>query len=105
WGHERQIGPKPWFRIEGAELSAGPGDEPLGRFENHQWKIEEQCFTSFTLDDASSLRFEDPNAGVTRGEGPFGHLRFADGTLYADDTQVATFDFQSAVWRSFADGK
>ena len=103
-GHGVIVGPAPWFKLVRSTLRMGPAEAQVGHLENHQWKIHGRLFTAFHLDEASTIHFE--GAAGTGGEahGPFDDVKVADGTVYADQRAIASFDESSDAWHCTIDG-
>jgi hypothetical protein len=103
-GHGVIVGPAPWFKLVRSTLRMGPVEAQVGHLENRQWKIHGRFFTSFHLDEASTIHFEAAVGSDAVTHGPFEDVKVADGTLYADDRAIARFDEETDAWHSAIDG-
>ena len=77
------VGPAPFFRIEGPLLQQGAELQVVGRYADHYWEIANRFVSSYEFAQSVLLHFEGPD-GLSRTYGPFQHVRFPNGSCYAD---------------------
>ena len=78
------LGPAPFFRIDGSLLQQGPDHAVVGRYFDHHWEIDNRFVSSYDCVDAVRLHFVAANGETSETHGPFQHLRFPNGSCYAD---------------------
>lgn len=78
------LGPAPFFRVDGGLLQQGPDHLVVGRYFDHHWEIGNRFVSSYECVDAVRLHFEGPDGGASEIHGPFQHVRFPNGSCYAD---------------------
>jgi hypothetical protein len=83
------VGPAPFFRIEGAVLQQGRERIVVGRYSDHYWEIDDRFVSSYECMQSALLHFEGPDGDTSRVYGPFQHVRFPNGSCYADRTLFA----------------
>ena len=92
------VGPAPFFRVAGPLLLQGPGREVVGRYFDHHWEMGGRYVSSYECAAAIRLHFEGPQGEVSESYGPFQHLRFPNGSCYADRVLFAEFVEDDAQW-------
>ena len=80
------LGPAPFFRIDGSLLQQGPDHAVVGRYFDHHWEIGNRFVSSYDCVDAVRLHFVAANGETSGTHGPFQHLRFPNGSCYADSS-------------------
>jgi hypothetical protein len=78
------LGPAPFFRVDGALLQQGPDHTVVGRYFDHHWEIGNRFVSSYECVDTVRLHFEGPDGDTSELHGPFQHVRFPNGSCYAD---------------------
>jgi hypothetical protein len=96
------VGPAPYFVVRGGELLAGPGEEPVGHYQDGLWHAGGRSFTAVTPDAPTAVRFE-ANGGESCVEerGPFEHVKLIDGAIRHGPRLgrlLAKFDEGSQSW-------
>jgi hypothetical protein len=92
------VGPAPFFTVAGPLLQQGPAREVVGRYFDHHWEMGGRYVSSYECADAIRLHFEGPTGEVSQSYGPFQHLRFPNGSCYADRVLFAEFVEDDAQW-------
>src|SRR5580658_9151167 len=85
------LGPAPFFRIEGPLLQQGADHTVVGRYYDHHWELGERFVSSYECMDPVSLQFVGPDGAASETYGPFQHVRFPNGSCYADRALFAEF--------------
>lgn len=78
------LGPAPYFRIEGPLLQQGPDNAVVARYFDYHWEIDNRFVSSYECADSVLLHFEGSGGAVSAVHGPFQHVRFPNGSCYAD---------------------
>lgn len=78
------LGPAPYFRIEGPLLQRGPERAVVGRYFDYHWEIGNRFVSSYECADPVLLFFEGADGTVSGAHGPFQQVRFPNGSCYAD---------------------
>jgi hypothetical protein len=78
------LGPAPFFRVEGGLLQQGPEHTVVGRYFDHHWEIGNRFVSSYECLDMVRLHFVGPDGVASESHGPFQHVRFPNGSCYAD---------------------
>lgn len=96
-GDAESIEPGPFFRLIGAMLCRGCGNEPLATYLEH-WKLADGAFSRVEALEPVVLYFES-NAGLASSAyGPFEHFRVCDGNVYSGTRALAHLDETSLLW-------
>jgi hypothetical protein len=80
------LGPAPFFRVDGTLLKEGPDDTVVARYFDHHWEIGNRFVSSYECADAVLLHFVGADGDTSAPHGPFQHVRFPNGSCYADST-------------------
>ena len=83
------LGPAPYFRVDGALLQQGPDRTVIGRYFDHHWEIGNRFVSSYECVDAVRLHFLGADGDASEAHGPFQHVRFPNGSCYADRSLFA----------------
>jgi hypothetical protein len=83
------LGPAPYFRVDGALLQQGPDHTVVGRYFDHHWEIGNRFVSSYECVDAVRLHFLGADGDTSEVHGPFQHVRFPNGSCYADRSLFA----------------
>jgi hypothetical protein len=83
------LGPAPYFRVDGALLQQGPDHTVVGRYFDHHWEIGNRFVSSYECVEAVRLHFIGTNGDASEIHGPFQHVRFPNGSCYADRSLFA----------------
>jgi hypothetical protein len=83
------LGPAPFFRVDGALLQQGPDHMVVGRYFDHHWEIGNRFVSSYECVDAVRLHFLRSDGDTSEVHGPFQHVRFPNGSCYADRSLFA----------------
>ncbi len=83
------LGPSPFFRIEGTLLQQGAECSVVGRYRDHHWEMADRFVSSYEFVEPVCLQFEDAAGGTSQPYGPFQHVRFPNGSCYADGALFA----------------
>jgi hypothetical protein len=78
------LGPAPFFRVDGGLLQQGPEHTVVGRYFDHHWEIGNRFVSSYECLDMVRLHFVGPDGDASESHGPFQHVRFPNGSCYAD---------------------
>ena len=78
------LGPAPFFRVDGGLLQQGPEHTVVARYFDHHWEIGNRFVSSYECMDIVRLHFVGPDGDVSESHGPFQHVRFPNGSCYAD---------------------
>jgi hypothetical protein len=85
------LGPAPFFRIEGPLLQQGADHTVVGRYFDHHWELGDRFVSSYECVEPVCLHFAGPQGATSGTYGPFKHVRFPNGSCYADRTLFAEF--------------
>jgi hypothetical protein len=80
------LGPAPFFRVDGTLLKQGPDDTVVARYFDHHWEIGNRFVSSYECADAVRLQLLSADGDMSESHGPFQHVRFPNGSCYADST-------------------
>jgi hypothetical protein len=97
------LGPAPFFTIDGPLLQQGPGREVVGRYFDHHWELGGRYVSSYECSGAVRVHFEGRAGEVSGPYGPFQHVRFPNGSCYADQALLAELVEERAYWVHRAD--
>ena len=78
------LGPAPYFRVDGALLQQGSDHTVVGRYFDHHWEIGNRFVSSYECVDPVRLHFLGADGAASESHGPFQHVRFPNGSCYAD---------------------
>jgi hypothetical protein len=93
-----QLGPAPYFRVEGAALYEGPHNRVVATYGQRYWQVERRHLSSYECRDPAQLRFENQNGQTSDVLGPFARVLFPNGSCYADDQRLAEFVDDAEQW-------
>jgi hypothetical protein len=96
------VGPAPYFVVRGAALLAGPGEEPVGFYEDGLWHAAGRSFTAIRPDGPTAVQFqENGSRGHSDTLGPFENVMLVDGAIRHGPRLgrlLAKFDDESQTW-------
>ena len=78
------VGPAPFFTVEGGLLQQGPEHTVIARYFDHHWEIGNRFVSSYECLDMVRLHFVGTDGDASESHGPFQHVRFPNGSCYAD---------------------
>jgi hypothetical protein len=96
-GGAESIEPGPFFRMIGAMLCRGSGNEPVATY-LERWKLTDGEFTRAEALEPVVIYFES-NAGLASAAfGPFDAFHVTDGTAWDGTRALARLDEKSLLW-------
>ena len=93
-----QLGPAPYFRIEGGSLYEGPHNRCVATYEKRYWQVEGRHLSSYECRDKTQVRFENKDGQQSELLGPFARVLFPNGSCYADDRRLAEYVDDADQW-------
>jgi len=94
------LGPADAFTIKGNFIRCEPDGSVVARYERQGWHSQGKHFSHLTFPGPAVLYFRDAEGDRSELLGPFQHVVYEYGCVYADKVRVATFIQQSDLWHA-----
>jgi hypothetical protein len=103
-GRNHRVAPMPYFRIDGAELRAGPSEATIALHQGRRWLYQAAHYTILRVNSPVRVRFEFNYLETTVG--PFTRLEIVDGYLRTDRGEaLAHYDDATVFWFVYSENK